>query len=150
MADKGQKQEETRSPQPGEGMIKRVRQPIFEDSLLSSGKSVIDAFTHAIHRDDQALIDACLYIGQMEAAGRDSNGNISQSWQARIQVALYKLNGTMAIDGRARDEAVQAHVGVFFPRHASNEDKKRLETMQYKHRDDGNEDNGNRNDHQQR
>ncbi len=118
----------------GEPVLTSYSEPVFEQNLLTSGKSIVDSFTIGVFPDMQSLVNACLYIGQMQAAGRRADGSISPAWASRIQVALYKLNGSMAIDGRARDEAVQAHVGVFFPRHASDKDKKRLETMQYKHR----------------
>ncbi len=127
-----------------EGMIKRVRQPLFERELLTGGGNILDSFTRAVLTDEQALVNACLYIGHMERVGADD-----PAWQRRIRIALYKINGTMAIDGRARDEAVQGHVGVFFPRHASDKDKKRLEKMQYKHHDDDDEE-GNRYDNHQR
>jgi len=110
--------------------IRRTRQPLFERDLLSAGKTIVDSMTIGVFRDEQALNDACLYLGWLEMWNDDG-----VFMQNEINVALYKLNGTMAIDGRARDEAVQSHVGIFFPRNASKEDKKRLEKMQFKNRD---------------
>lgn len=116
------------------GMARRVRQPIFERELLSAGKTVVDSLTVGVHRDEEALVNACLYIGQLERVGLTS----------RIQVALYKINGTMGIEGRAREEAVQAHAEIYFPRNASKEDKKRLEKIQYKNRNQDDEDKKNK------
>lgn len=118
------------------GMPRRVRQPIFEKDLLTAGRNIIESMTIGVFRDEQALNDACLYLGWLEMFN-DEDGFMEDE----INVALYRINGTMAIDGRARDEAVQSHVGIFFPRNASKEDKKRLEKMQFRYHDkDENED----------
>ncbi len=113
----------------GSGMLKRVRKPLFEKDLMTAGADVMESMTVGVFRDEEALNTACLYIGQMQMFGMDDE----------ITLALYKLNGTMAIDGRARDDAVQAHVGIYFPRHASKEDKKRLEKIQYRNRKEDDE-----------
>ncbi len=117
---------------PGGGMIRRVRQPMFENDILTGGRNVIDSLTRSVLTDEQTLVNACLYIGQLERIfGPDDH---------RVRVALYKINGTMGIDGRARDEAVQAHAELFFPRHASEKDKRKLEKMQFKNRNGDDED----------
>lgn len=111
------------------GMPRRTRQPVFEKDLLTAGRNILESMTIGVFRDEQALVNDCLYIGWLEFWNEDG------FMDDEINVALYKINGTMAVDGRARDEAVQAHVGIFFPRNASKDDKKKLERMQFKHHD---------------
>jgi len=124
MAGNGTKEEQRPSTPPG--MVRHVRQPLFEKDLLTAGMGILDSLPTAVFRDEQALNDACLYLGWLDM----------HDLQDEIAVALWKINGTAAIDGRARDEAVQAHVGIFFPRNASKEDKQRLEKIQYQKRRD--------------
>ena len=131
MAGNGNKEDTSQEVPAGVGLAKRVRPPQFEKDLLSAGGSILASLPTAVFRDEQALNDACLYLGWLEM----------HDLQDEIIVALWKINGTPAIDGRARDEAVQAHVGIFFPRNASKEDKQRLEKIQYQKRKDETESN---------
>jgi hypothetical protein len=112
------------------GMPRRVKQPMFEEHLLEAGKSIIESLPRAVFPTEQSLNDACRYLGWLEMWNGDDG-----FMQDEINVALYKINGSIAIDGRARDESVQSHVGIFFPRNASKDDKKRLERMQFKQKD---------------
>jgi hypothetical protein len=120
---------------------KRTKQGAFEDRLLTAGRSILEALPASIFRDEQAVNDAALYLGWLEQFN-DDKGYMDDE----INVALYKIIGTPAIDGRARDEGVQAHVGIFFPRHASKDDKKRLERMQFKNRDNPQDENDQKKD----
>lgn len=126
--DNGSKQVTTTSEESGKptGMARRIRQPLFERELLEAGRTIAESMTRGIFRDEQALNIACLYIDHLERMGLTDE----------IQTALYKLNGTMAIGGRARKEAVMAHGDLYFPDDASKEDKKNLAKMQYKYRKD--------------
>jgi hypothetical protein len=105
-------------------------QPLFESDLITAGRSILEAIPRAVFHDDKELIDTCRYLGWLVMMNKDGKMN------TRIQLALYKISGTMAIGGRARDDAIQAHVGVYFPRNASKEDKQVLEKMQNKNKRD--------------
>ena len=105
---------------PNGGMFETYNQPIFEAELMAAGKTIIDAFTKGIFKDTQELLDACLYIGLLKRI----------KCEARIPMALVKINGTMSIGGRARNDAIQAHGGLYFPPNATKDEKKYLAEMQ--------------------
>lgn len=105
---------------PGGGLFETFNQPIFEAELMAAGRTIIEAFAKGIFQDTQDLLDACLYIGYLKRIGRSD----------KIQLALIKINGTMSIEGRARNDAIQAHVGIYYPPNASKDEKKRLVEMQ--------------------
>jgi len=130
MANNGHKETaDAKTPYTGGGLFTRTRQPLFEKDLLTAGQSILDSLPTAVFRDEQALNDACLYLGWLDM----------HDLQEEIAVALWKINGTMAIEGRARDDAIQAHGELYYPRHATKEDKKWLSMMQQRmHEDESN------------
>ncbi len=116
----------------GQAMLRRVKQRVFPHEFLTPGTTIAESLAKAVIADEQKLIDAILYIGKLERLfGADD---------PRLRQAMYKIIGSPAIDGRARDEAVQAFVDIFYPRHASSEDKKRLEKMQFQRNHQNEED----------
>lgn len=105
------------------GLLETFNQPIFEAELMAAGRTIIESFAKGIFRSDRDLLDACLYIGLLKRIKRDD----------KIPLALMKINGTMSIGGRARNDAIQAHVGIYYPPNASKDEKKRLVEMQQRH-----------------
>lgn len=122
---------------PGGGSVRYSKDTGFEQDLLTAGASIIESLPLAVFDDKQELIDACMYLGWLEMWNEDGN------MKDEINLALYKINGTMAVHGRARAEATQAHVGIYFPETASKDDKKRLEKMQIQRSHDHEEDESN-------
>ena len=108
------------------GMVRRTRQPLFERELIQAGADILSSLPLSVFRDEQALVDACLYIGKLEYWGLHD----------ALRLALLRLNGSPAIGGRARKESIQAHGNLYWPDDGSKEDKKRLAEMQYKYRRD--------------
>jgi len=119
MSNNGGKEATTQPPNQT-GMVKRTRQPLFEKDLMTAGYDIVSSLPTAVFKDEQSLNDACLYLGWLSM----------HDLQAEINVALWKINGTMAIGGRARKDAVQAHGLLYYPDDASKDDKKWLSIMQ--------------------
>lgn len=116
-----------------QGLFRHVRKPQFEKELMTAGRDVLDSLPTAVFRDEQAVNYACLYLGRLAMF----------DLQDEIRVALWKINATMAIGGRARKEAVMAHGEVYYPEDMSKEDKKMLLQMQgFQKRNGDNSDNG--------
>ena len=109
---------------------KRSNRGNFEDRLITAGSSIIQAIPQSVFPDEQSLNNFCDIVRWVEM-WQDDKGYMDDE----LKDILYKVVGAPAIDGRARDEGVQAHVGIFFPRHASKDDKQRLERMQFKNQD---------------
>jgi len=105
---------------PGGPMFARDPQPMFEKDLMTAGIDVLASLPTAVFADANEANIACLYLGTLKMFGLED----------AIEVALWRINATMAIDGRARDDAIQAHGRLYFPRHASKDDKKWLAEMQ--------------------
>ncbi len=104
----------------GGGILETFNQPLFEMELLTAGRTIIDSFTKGIFPDEVSLLKACRYIGYLQRIGRPD----------KIKLALIKINGTMAIQGRARNDAIQSHGGLYFPPNLSKDDKKWVSEMQ--------------------
>jgi len=104
----------------GSGMARRVRKPSFARELITAGSNALDSVTRAVFRDEQALNNACLYIGHMSMFEMEDE----------VDLALLKINGTMAIDGLSRDQASQVDIGVWFPKNLSKDDKEKLAKLQ--------------------
>lgn len=119
MSDNGVKEKEEHR-YPGGPILRRTRQPMFEKDLMTAGLDILDSIPTAVFSDANEANIACLYLGTLKMFGLED----------AIEVALWRINATMAIDGRARDDAIQAHGRLYFPRHASKEDRKWLAEMQ--------------------
>lgn len=104
----------------GGRMVETFNQQLFESELITSGRTIIESFTKAVWRDEAQLLKACRYIGYLQRIHQPD----------KVKLALMKINGTMAIEGRSRNDAVQAHVGIYFPPNASKDERKRLAEMQ--------------------
>lgn len=116
------------------GAFRRIRQPLFEKDLMTAGMDILDSLPTAVFKDEQAVNDACLYLGWLaQHLGEDSQ---------EVKVALWKINATMAIGGRARKEATMAHGNLYYPEDASKEDKKWLSMMQQQKNTKDNDENG--------
>jgi len=126
MSGNGKNETAEKTPYTGGGLFSRTRQPLFEKDLLTAGQTILDSLPTAVFRDEQALNDTCLYLGWLDM----------HDLQEEIAVALWKINGSMAIEGRARDDAIQAHGELYYPRHATKEDKKWIAMMQHRMRED--------------
>ena len=118
----GEKEAPTRPP----GMVRHTRQPLFEKDLLTAGYDILNSLPTAVFKDEQSLNDACLYLGWLDM----------HDLKEEIAVALWKINGTMAIGGRARKEAVMAHGELYYPEDAGKDDKKWLAMMQQRQQTD--------------
>ncbi len=137
------KKENEIGPNRPAGMLRRIKQPVFEESMLTPGGDIPESFVKSCFADQNELVNAVLYIGQLRSVGYNPDtGKIDPAWQNRIDIALYKINGNVAINARARDDAVQAHGGMFWPKNATKEERKQL-AKQFK--DKGDDQEGNRN-----
>lgn len=114
---------ETFEPRSNSGsMIDVYENPQFEDLLLTAGKTIPDALVKSSLLDRNDLNKACRYISWM--IRNLPPGDI------RLQLALNKINGTVGIKGRARNDALQGHGRMYFPPNASKEELKALTEMQ--------------------
>lgn len=109
---------------PGKGMLRRVKQPLFEKDIMSPGVAVEDTLTMTYFPDELSLNNACLYIAQLEMFKLEDEK----------RQALYKINGNKAIHFLGTKFAVQAHGHLFWDSEASKEDKQYLAEMQKKQR----------------
>ncbi len=121
-------------PADGAGLGQTFNETSFESELITAGKSIIDSVSKAIYPDKRRLLIDCRYLGYLERIGRPD----------KIRLALVVINGTMAIKGRARNDAIQAHGGLYFPPDTPKEERKELVEMQSQQkRGNGRRDGGN-------
>lgn len=111
----------------GAGMLRRVKQPLFERDIMAPGADVAATLTATYFPDEQSLNNACKYLDWLQKHGLEREERI----------ALLKINGNKSIHFLGTKYAVQAHGGLFWDSEASKEDKKYLAKMQEKDRRDG-------------
>lgn len=115
---------ETENTYPGGPMFLREPSPMFEKDLLTAGRDILSALPLAVLEDDIDITSTCRYFGMVNMFNR--RGKCKEIWD----MALWKLNATMAKKGRARDDSLQAHGRLYFPRDVSKDDKKFIAEMQ--------------------
>lgn len=111
----------------------------FPDELLKPRTTFAGALVRANIPDQNLLNSIILYHRQLQMFNK--NGKM----QVAIDNLIHWLVGSMAVQGRASTEALEAHVGIFFPEatgfKASKDQREALAKMQKPFRDRNNRDN---------
>jgi hypothetical protein len=113
-------------------IVRKGKPAQFPDSLMAARATFAEALAYAVLTDKQRNL-AVLYFAQLEMF----------DMQEEIAHLIYSIIGTIAIDGRARAEGLEAHTGIVWSeiynaikgKKTSDKDKDRLERMQRPNRD---------------
>jgi len=112
----------------------------FPDELLTPRLTFAGALIRANISDQNLLNSIILYHRQLQMFNKRGKMKVA------IDNLIHWLVGSMAVQGRASTEALEAHVGIFFPEatgfKASKDQREALAKMQkpFRDRDNNNQD----------